>query len=247
MTTSVDTKLFHISARRLYDVPAPDDQWLGLGISIHQEYYFTPTHLLAIHMRTASAKTLFEAFALPSFKTPASHSAHANTPEPLPRTHQGICNFEIIEPVLLHFPTGSHLDALSEQHFTFLATVHPHSASASELCLLDVVLFTDGTISTTSIYTTHIHPAIMVHTLSASSHIGFGRGVSFNGLWTLGLSALTIKYEGADNDDKFIQVRNLPVDPKWFRAALEMEFDGFRGRLCLVLESPLRIEVLDYV
>jgi hypothetical protein len=134
--------------------------------------------------------------------------------------------------------------------YTFMAfesaSTPPGRLPTDNLIIVDTFFTSQGnsfgTVTATKRHTKEL--GNMNYNIMHTSQGDITRAVTFTGITTFTICGFTIVN---DADGINIERRALPLDlGRPMQVAIGV-FDGYRGRLCLVLESPIRIQVYDYV
>ncbi|KAK0212367.1 hypothetical protein DFS33DRAFT_21376 [Desarmillaria ectypa] len=217
--------LFHIPTRRTYEVPvyvpSPGN---GEERIFQIDYIITPQHILLMYI--SRRQTLFEAFPLPNTNDTAPNRV-------LSGSHSGICPSGFTETTFVSASDQAKCIRLLGSVITGPARGMPG------VRVFDVVLEKDGLISfpekcynnATSGYNLHL-------TLSRSGAV---RGIC---MAPTTFTLLRVDFGPTVDGDMRLDITELGLKMDGV-IAYDVDFDGFRGRLCLVRDEGIMI--LDYI
>ncbi|KAK0241226.1 hypothetical protein EDD85DRAFT_818114 [Armillaria nabsnona] len=217
--------LFHIPTQRTYEVPVYiPSPGSGEERIFQIDYIITPQHLLLMYI--SRRQTLFEAFPLPDTNDTAPNRV-------LSGSHSGICPSGFTETTFVSASDQAKRIRLLGSVFTGPARGMPG------IRVFDLVLERDGTMSfpeecynnTMSGYNLHL-------TLSRSGAV---RGIC---MAPTTFTLLRVDFGPTANGDMRLDITELGLKMDGI-IAYDVDFDGFRGRLCLVRDEGVML--LDYI
>lgn len=239
MSTSLQTKIFHLPTRRYYCLPETGP-WPSESIKTrYHEYRLTSTHLIDFHLALPGVTTIIQAFLLPHVDN--QHDPSSDAVVTLTRTHVGHCDFTFTESEPLH----SHSAHLGSYTFMAFESTYTGHLPRNSFIIVDVVLSPHGqslgTITATKMYTEDL--GNMNYNIMHTSRGGITRAISYSGITSFSVNGFTIV---KDSDRCSVEVRVL-LSNHLPGQVICGAFDGYRGRICLMLQSPIHIEIQDYV
>lgn len=221
-------------------------------IAYHHEI-ITLKHVLLMHVNLDSDVTIIVAYPLPDVTSHSSLDTQSLDTSVLSASHLGTSPFGFAEPVQIPSKKHSNGNASSPSLkeptiITLLSLSHSYTPRGTEVTLFDVVLSpilgSLGAISVSKIYTSseNLHHQRVAYNLLASSWADIATGVSFNALASQPFRLLGYTIRNDREGKSVVEIREIDLVQ---RHATDMVFDGFRGRVCMAIDS--RVEIHDFI